>query len=104
MIFLSPGGINANPPGWEPKNFIIQAPTIGKKVVYSIVVSLWERLESPFSFFKLFGRFGSRFLQEKWWMRRFSTKDEQGKIKFARFLRQSLLRHASSDKCLKYIF
>lgn len=30
--------------------------------------------------------------------------DEEGKIKFARFTRQTLLRHASSDKCLKYVF
>jgi len=103
MIFLSPCGINANPPGWEPKNFITDAPNLGKKFIYSIVVFLWERIESPFSFFKLFGRFGINFFLYKWWMRRFSTKDEQGKMKFARFIRQIVLRHASSDKCLKYI-
>jgi hypothetical protein len=30
-------------------------------------------------------------------MLRFQTKDEVGKIKFARFARQTLMRHASSD-------
>jgi hypothetical protein len=56
------------------------------------------------TFFKIFGSYGSKLLQEKWWMLRMQTKDEEAKIKFARFARQTLLRHASSDKCLKYVF
>jgi len=64
MILLSPGGINANPPGFDPINFINDAPTIGKKVLYSVVVFLWEKLESPFTLFKVLGFYGTKLLQE----------------------------------------